>query len=133
MSKTDLVSSDEVESLRERLLRMNPRAPIKYVHMGQVPIKDVLDIRGFNLNAILEIDPEFLAAEHPDAAKTKQHKDRPGTTTAIITTIMTMIMTMTTRTAMIITIITTTMPSRRSSFSRSSRSIRPSWRTTSVP
>jgi G3E family GTPase len=75
MSKTDLVSSDEVESLRERLLRMNPRAPIKYVHMGQVPIKDVLDIRGFNLNAILEIDPEFLAAEHPDAAKTKQHKD----------------------------------------------------------
>ena len=75
MSKTDLVSSDEVESLRERLLRMNPRAPIKYVHMGQVPIKDVLDIRGFNLNAILEIDPEFLAAEHPDAAKTKPHTD----------------------------------------------------------
>jgi G3E family GTPase len=39
--------------------------------MGQVPIKDILDIRGFNLNAILEIDPEFLAAEHPDAARTR--------------------------------------------------------------
>ena len=75
MSKTDLADSDEVESLRERLLRMNPRAPIKYAHMGQVPIKDILDIRGFNLNAILEIDPEFLAGEHPDAAKARKEGD----------------------------------------------------------
>lgn len=67
MSKTDLVGGAEVESLRERLLRMNPRAPIKSVHMGEVPVKEILDIRGFNLNAILEIDPDFLATEHPDA------------------------------------------------------------------
>jgi G3E family GTPase len=72
MSKTDLATSDEVESLRERIVRMNPRAPVKYVHMGQVPVKDVLDIRGFNLNAILEIDPDFLAAEHPDAVKARK-------------------------------------------------------------
>ncbi|MFO0147260.1 MAG: CobW family GTP-binding protein [Betaproteobacteria bacterium] len=72
MSKTDLVSGDEVESLRERLVRMNPRAPIKTVHMGEVPIKEILDIRGFNLNAILEIDPDFLAGEHPDAKKARQ-------------------------------------------------------------
>ncbi len=68
LSKTDLVSEKEAESLRERLVRMNPRAAIKAVHMGQIPIKDVLDIRGFNLNAILEIDPHFLAIEHPDSA-----------------------------------------------------------------
>jgi G3E family GTPase len=73
MSKTDLVAADEVESLRERLVRMNPRAPIKYAHMGQVPIGDVLDIRGFILNAILDIDPAFLAAEHPDAKARAQH------------------------------------------------------------
>jgi G3E family GTPase len=72
LSKTDLVDADELESLRERIVRMNPRAPIKPVHMGQVPIGDILDIRGFNLNAILEIDPDFLAAEHPDAAKARQ-------------------------------------------------------------
>ncbi len=71
LSKTDVTDADEVESLRERLLRMNPRAPIRNVHMGQVPIRDILDIRGFNLNAILEIDPDFLAAEHPDAARTR--------------------------------------------------------------
>jgi G3E family GTPase len=72
MSKTDLTDRDEVESLRERLVRINPRAPVKYAHMGQVPIKDILDIRGFNLNAILEIDPEFLAGEHPDAARSRK-------------------------------------------------------------
>jgi len=72
MSKTDLVDSEEADSLRARLVKMNPRAPIKPVHMGQVPVGEVLDIRGFNLNAILEIDPQFLAAEHPDAAKARK-------------------------------------------------------------
>jgi len=71
MSKTDLVDAAEVQSLRARLVRMNPRAPIKPVHMGQIPVSEVLDIRGFNLNAILEIDPEFLAAEHPDAQRAR--------------------------------------------------------------
>ncbi len=75
LSKTDLVDRDEVESLRARLVRMNPRAPIKPVHMGRAPIGDVLDIRGFNLNAILEIDPQFLAREHPDAARARQKED----------------------------------------------------------
>ena len=39
------------------------------MNFGDVAIADVLDVRGFNLNAILEIDPEFLAGEHPDAAR----------------------------------------------------------------
>jgi len=69
LTKTDLVSADEVESLRERLLAMNPRAPIRAVHMGEIQLAEVLDLRGFNLNAILEIDPQFLAAEHPDAKR----------------------------------------------------------------
>ncbi len=69
MSKTDLVSDTDVESLSKRLKRMNPRAPIKKVNFGNAPIAEVLDIRGFNLNAILELDPEFLtsiAHEHHD-------------------------------------------------------------------
>jgi G3E family GTPase len=77
LTKTDLTDSAEVESLRERLLRMNPRAPIKAVHMGEIPIAEVLDIRDFNLNAILEIDPAFLAAEHPDAARARGGHDHP--------------------------------------------------------
>ena len=72
MSKVDLVGEDEQERLRKRLARINPRAPIKPVHFGEVPIAEVLDIRGFNLNAILELDPQFLTSdehEHDDAVQ----------------------------------------------------------------
>src|SRR4026209_1129143 len=64
LSKTDLVSQDETETLSKRLKRMNPRAPIKKVHFGDAPIDEVLDIRGFNLNEILKPDPEVLVARH---------------------------------------------------------------------
>ena len=60
LSKTDLVSESEAEDLEGRLRRMNPRAPLSRVHFGAAPIGEILDIRGFNLNSILEIDPAFL-------------------------------------------------------------------------
>lgn len=63
ISKTDLVGKDEVDALMHRLKHMNPRAPQKQVHFGEVPIKDVFDLRGFNLNAKLDIDPDFLKEE----------------------------------------------------------------------
>src|SRR5713226_2890307 len=60
MSKTDLVSEAEQEKLRRRLVQMNPRAPIKKLQFGNTPIEDILEIRGFNLNATLELAPDFL-------------------------------------------------------------------------
>src|SRR4249920_2044118 len=48
MSKTDLVGTDDVKSLSQRIRKMNPRAPIKAVHFGNAPLDEVLDIRGFN-------------------------------------------------------------------------------------
>ena len=60
LSKVDLVDEAEVKALTERLRRINPRAPVKPVHFGNAPIDEILDIRGFNLNAVLEIDPTFL-------------------------------------------------------------------------
>jgi G3E family GTPase len=81
MSKTDLVSEADVARLAERIKRMNPRAPIKPVHFGNAPLDEVLDLRGFNLNAILEIDPEFLtsiAHEHHDEVESFVFKsDKP--------------------------------------------------------
>ena len=64
MSKTDLVSEEEVAKLTARVRKMNPRAPVKKLHFGQAPIGELLDIRGFNLNAILELDPAFLTDSH---------------------------------------------------------------------
>ena len=63
LSKTDLVSAEEVDALTHRLKHMNPRAPIRAVHFGEVPLSEVLDLRGFNLNAKLDIDPDFLQDE----------------------------------------------------------------------
>ena len=62
ISKTDLVAESEVKALMHRLTQMNPRAPQKAVHFGEVALADVFDLRGFNLNAKLDIDPDFLKA-----------------------------------------------------------------------
>jgi len=63
LSKSDLVEPDEIDSLRARLVRMNPRAPIRIAQMGEVALSEVLDIDGFKLDPILQLDPDFLAAE----------------------------------------------------------------------
>ena len=63
ISKTDLVGKDEVDALTHRLKHMNPRAPQRAVHFGEVSIQEVFDLRGFNLNAKLDIDPDFLKEE----------------------------------------------------------------------
>ena len=67
ISKSELVDEAAVDALVHRLKHMNPRAPQRKVHFGDVPIADVFDLRGFNLNAKLEIDPEFLDAEDAHA------------------------------------------------------------------
>jgi len=66
LSKTDLTREEENQELIQRIRKMNPRAQVKKVHFGDTPIGEILDIRGFNLNAILEFDPEFLADTHHD-------------------------------------------------------------------
>jgi G3E family GTPase len=60
ITKTDLVSVAELAALRQRITRMNPRAKVGVALRGQADVADLLDIRGFNLNAILEIEPDFL-------------------------------------------------------------------------
>ncbi len=78
LSKTDLVEDDKVEELVKRLRQMNPRAHQSKVHMGEADIKEILDIRGFNLNAVLEVDPAFLESDdhvHDDDVKSFVWKD----------------------------------------------------------
>ncbi len=77
ISKTDLVDEATVDALIHRIKHMNPRAPQRKVHFGEVPIAEVFDLRGFNLNAKLDIDPEFLAEaghEHHDHDHDHDHE-----------------------------------------------------------
>jgi G3E family GTPase len=66
ISKGELVEASELDALQHRLKHMNPRAPHTAVHFGEVALSKVLDLRGFNLNAKLDIDPDFLKAEEHD-------------------------------------------------------------------
>ena len=63
ISKADLVQQEDVDALIHRLKHMNPRAPMRPVHFGEVALKEVFDLRGFNLNAKLDIDPDFLTVD----------------------------------------------------------------------
>jgi G3E family GTPase len=85
ISKTDLVAKDETDALIHRLKHMNPRAPLKAVHFGEVKLSEVFDLRGFNLNAKLDIDPDFLKeddghdhAHHDHDHEHGEHCDHPS-------------------------------------------------------
>ncbi|MBC3812544.1 CobW family GTP-binding protein [Undibacterium aquatile] len=81
LSKTDLVDAKQLASLRSRLTHINPRAPISTVDFGKIAIAEVLDLKGFNLNAKLDLDPEFLSEEehshehHAEHAHDDEHCD----------------------------------------------------------
>ena len=78
LSKTDLVEDSKVDELTKRLRAMNPRAQQRRVHMGETDIKELIDIRGFNLNDALQVDPEFLTSdyhEHNDEVTSFVWKD----------------------------------------------------------
>ena len=83
ISKTDLVDDATVADLTHRIKHMNPRAPQRKVHFGEVPIAEVFDLRGFNLNAKLDIDPDFLKADdhshahHDHGHEHGEHCDHP--------------------------------------------------------
>jgi G3E family GTPase len=66
ISKADLVPGEDVDALVHRLKHMNPRAPMRTAHFGEVALKEVFDLRGFNLNAKLDIDPDFLKVDDHD-------------------------------------------------------------------
>ncbi len=81
ISKADLVDDATLQALIHRVKHMNPRAPQHKVHFGEVPLADVFDLRGFNLNAKLDIDPEFLKADdhdHDHHGHDHGHNDHEG-------------------------------------------------------
>jgi G3E family GTPase len=63
ISKSELVSTPNLEALQRRLNHMNPRAAQKLVHFGELPLNEVFDLHGFNLNTKLDIDPDFLKTQ----------------------------------------------------------------------
>jgi G3E family GTPase len=78
ISKADLAQDGALDALKHRLKHMNPRAPQQQVHFGEVPISQVFDLKGFNLNAKLDVDPEFLNEGHDHGHDHDHHDHEHG-------------------------------------------------------
>jgi G3E family GTPase len=67
LNKTDLVSPDDLKMIEARLRRLNPLAPIHRAERSGVPLDAILGRGGFDLDRILDLEPEFLNPAHGEA------------------------------------------------------------------
>ena len=63
LNKTDLVPPDYLSRLEDRIKRTNAAARVLRTQHSKVPIRNLLDIRAFDLSQKLEVDPGFLEEE----------------------------------------------------------------------
>lgn len=73
ITKGDLVPQAEAVSLSARIARMNPRAAQRQVQFGMVPLADVLDLGGFDLNDALTLDEHGGHQCHDDSCTHRAH------------------------------------------------------------
>ncbi|MDR3509258.1 MAG: GTP-binding protein, partial [Caulobacteraceae bacterium] len=64
LNKTDLVSADDLKMIEARIRRINPLAPIHRAQRSNVPLDAILGRGGFDMERILDIEPEFLNPAH---------------------------------------------------------------------
>ena len=67
LNKTDLVSEDDLRMIEARIRRLNPLAPIHRAQRSNVPLDAILGRGGFDLDRILDLEPEFLNPAHGEA------------------------------------------------------------------
>src|SRR5512132_400790 len=75
LNKTDLVSKDELEEVEARIRGINPYAKLHRAERADVPLDAVLGRNAFDLDRILEIEPEFLHAEDGQDHEHGHHHD----------------------------------------------------------
>ena len=66
INKTDLVSADELGNVEARIRGINPYAKVHKTERAKIPLDQVLDRNAFDLDRILDIEPEFLAGDGHD-------------------------------------------------------------------
>jgi len=63
INKTDLVSADELAEVEGRIRGINPYAKVHKTQRAQIPLSEVLERNAFDLDRILELEPEFLEGD----------------------------------------------------------------------
>ncbi len=66
LNKTDLVDPAELREVEARIRAINPYAKLHKTQRCAVPLDAVLERNAFNLDRILEIEPDFLAEDDHD-------------------------------------------------------------------
>jgi G3E family GTPase len=64
LNKTDLVEEAELAATEARLRRLNPLAKIHRAERSNVPLDAILGRGGFDLERVIELEPEFLNPAH---------------------------------------------------------------------
>ena len=67
LNKTDLVNEAELVEVERRLRRLNPLAPIHRAQRSGVELGLILERGSFDLDRILDLEPEFLNPAHGEA------------------------------------------------------------------
>ena len=63
INKTDLVSAKELQEVEARIRSINPYAKVHKTERAQIALNEVLGRNAFDLDRILDIEPEFLETE----------------------------------------------------------------------
>ena len=63
INKTDLVTDGELREVEARIRGINPYAKLHRTHRSQIALAEVLGRNAFDLDRILDIEPEFLHAQ----------------------------------------------------------------------
>jgi G3E family GTPase len=65
LNKSDLVAPAELDALEKRIRSINAVARVHRTRNAEIPIANVIDVGGFNLERAVEVDPDFLDMEYP--------------------------------------------------------------------
>ncbi len=75
INKTDLVTPEELRELEARIHALNPYARLHRTERAKIDINEVLGRNAFDLDRILDIEPNFLEGEGHDHNHHHDHSD----------------------------------------------------------
>ena len=67
LNKTDLIESENLESVETRIRKINPYAKIIRTARCDAPLDEVVGLNAFSLDRVLEVEPDFLDSDHDHA------------------------------------------------------------------
>jgi G3E family GTPase len=73
INKTDLVSPDELSDVEARIRGINPYAKLHRTQRAKVPLDAVLGRNAFDLDRILDLEPDFLGGDDHDHHHHHEH------------------------------------------------------------